>query len=185
MRVVSIIASFLFCTYFLLHEPKLVTATIWNLVFVAVNVVQLAIEWRGRAKIPLGVEGSFIQERVFNGLTARDIQALLNVSKRREIEVGSALVSENNPAEDLTVIVSGEAKSRAQSVMAPGTLIGVRGLLTQQAEVVDATATKKTICLTWPHADVRQWAKEKSERHSELMQKISMTLAQQLASKSA
>ncbi len=185
LRMVSIIASFLFCTYFLLHEPKLVTATIWNMVFVSVNVVQLFIEWRARAKIPLSIEGTFIHESVFNGLEARDVEALVNLSNRCEVEKGDSLFSENKPTDTLSLIVSGEAKIKNQAVIAPGTLIGVRGFLTQKAEAVEAEAMEKTIYLTWPHQQIRDWAKAKKERQSELMQKISLVLAKELDANAA
>ena len=179
LRVVSIIASIVFCTYFLLHEPKLITATIWNMVFVSVNVVQLVVEWRARAKIPLSSEGTFIHKIVFKGLAPRDVQDLVKRASRHEIEKGNPLFNKNNQSDTLTLIVSGQVKPKNQAVMAPGTLIGIRGFLTNRFETIEAQATENTLCLIWPHQAIRDWADANKERHSELMQTMSLALAQE------
>ena len=75
LRLLSIGAGVFFCMYFL-HED-MIEPIIWNVLFSAVNVFQIAMLWFKRRKIPLRGEEQFLKDRFFMSLHPKEIRDLV------------------------------------------------------------------------------------------------------------
>lgn len=117
----------------------------WAILFIAVNLVQLALG-RNRTVAPLTPEERLFHEKVVPSLTPAQSRRLLEAGEWRDVAAGAALTREGEVVTELCFVSRGTVDiivggSKIAEV-GPGSLIGEVGLSTGDA----ATAT--AICAT-------------------------------------
>ena len=107
LRTMAIAAS-LCSIYFMLHK-ELYNIVVWNLFFLAVNVVQLTILILERRPVHFSEEEQAVRDEVFASLEDQDVRRLLDLAEWREAGPGKLLVEANQPLLDLMLVAEGKA----------------------------------------------------------------------------
>jgi len=159
LRTLAIVASCSSIVFMLLRQNYLVVG--WNLFFVTVNVVQLAILIYERRPVRLTPEQAALYEQTFQAVTKRDFLRLLDRSRIVQEEDGAVLVEEGERLRDLMLVLDGRARvlvhGEEVAQVKPGLFIGEMSYLTE------APATARVLCdgpvrlVAWDKAELRDF----------------------------
>lgn len=142
LRAIAVLALTLEGIYFYAGSDKpLWIGIFWAAVFVIINVVQLARIYREQMLVKLSAEDKLLHSGVFAGLSAVQLQRIINIGKWRSVPKGTKLTVEGEAVPEVLVLVAGAAKvvshQRLVAVLHAGALIGEIGFVTKRP----ATAT--------------------------------------------
>lgn len=132
----------------------------WNVLFTAVNVVQIILLIGERW--PRGLTGSQRQlyERVFPELTPGEFVKLMKMGTRREVPAGTRLVAQGSVVEDMTILIQGALEVRADGrVIAqrrPGQFVGEMSFITGEKASADVVATAASIVVSCSQASLHE-----------------------------
>ena len=168
LRLLSIGAGVLFCTYF--YPRGMTDAIIWNVLFSIVNVVQIGRMWMQRRKIPLTDEERFLYEEFFPSLHAFDIRALCKEAKVFHIQNKECIT-----VSGVGVIINGVLRLEDQ-VIPKGAFVGVRGFLERKEISVQGIGEQEVSCIQWPMQSLRTWAEQDPNRNNLLLRALSNDL---------
>lgn len=107
LRALAITASL--CSMYFMFFKELYNIVLWNLFFLAVNVVQLTILILERRPVHFSAEEQQLRDEVFASLEDRDVRRLLDLAEWREAGPGELLVEANQPLDDLLLVAGGTA----------------------------------------------------------------------------
>lgn len=142
LRILSIVASVVGTFYYYLVPAEPLWLVInWNLVFLAVNCVQLALIVYDRRKITFSAEQKELFETIFLRFSPIEFLKLMRLSQWQEAPASTQLTTEGEPVSQILLIYSGEAgvyvKDKKVNTLKDGDFIGEMSFLSEQ----DATAT--------------------------------------------
>lgn len=156
LRILAVIGFVLETIYFGLIGSDLYTGIVWNLVFILINVVQIArLLWERRSlQLPLD-EKSLLRE-VLGGLDDFQIAMLLRASEWRTLEPGSVLTCEDRPVEELYLLGSGravvEVRGTPVAQLERGSFVGEVAFLTGQPASASVIVKDKVQVLAFPRS---------------------------------
>lgn len=131
----------------------------WEVIFVAVNVVQLAILWYYARRHRFSEDEQRFAAIMPAGVDRRTIRRLLRLAKLRHAEEGQALTEEGKPVDDLAFIADGvlqiEQGGRIVAVCGPGDFVGEMSFVTGAAASATAIAAKPLRYLAFEQAKLR------------------------------
>ncbi|MAA78944.1 MAG: hypothetical protein CL916_06760 [Deltaproteobacteria bacterium] len=168
LRLLSIGAGILFCTYFFAHD--MIEPIVWNTLFSIVNVVQIGRMWMQRRKIPLTDEERFLYEGYFSSLHAFDIRALC-----KEAHVHRIKNKDSITLSGLGVIFDGDLRIEDE-VISKGSFVGVRSFLERKDISMEGIVDQDVICIQWSMSSLRTWADHDPNRNNLLLRALSNDL---------
>jgi len=185
LRVLNIVASVFFVSYFLLQDPQLLVLVAWNVLFTGVNIYQIIKLWRERRPVILAPREARVHAMAFGRLSPRQFQQLMTLAQWQHPQAAQRLVAQGEALDQVMFIADGEVEVRPDGAPAPialgeGQFIGEMSFLTGQPPGADVHAGQETTLVTWPHAALRTFLSENETIRSALQTIIGHDLVRKL-----
>jgi CRP-like cAMP-binding protein len=134
LRLLAILALGLEGIYFYCAStPPLWVGIAWAVVFVAINLIQIALLTRERLKVEMSGLEILFHQRFFPEMTTMAFRRFLKTGHWREIAKEALLTTEGKPVPELFFIARGNARMalNGEVIMSlgPGTILGEKSFL--------------------------------------------------------
>ena len=170
LRVITVIAmcSMLPYYYCCTTDPQW-APIIWQVLFLAVNLAQIALLILERRPVFLGEEELALYRSIFPTLRPREFMKLLGIAEWKKARPGDVLLEQAKPVPALMLISSGRGvvnlDNRYVAEVLPGQFVGEMGFLTDHLASARVTAGGPTSYLSWPVAKLRSLLANAPELH--------------------
>jgi len=132
----------------------------WNIVFIAINAVQIGIIIKERRSVHFSEEEKELYETLFQNFAPFEFMKLLRLGKWLEAKKGETLTVEAEPLDNVMLIYSGlvsvEMGGREVGVMKGGSLVGEVSFINQGPATATVRAKEPTRYLSWSKQDLRR-----------------------------
>lgn len=154
LRVAAVIASGCFIAYFLLLDVPNREAAAWNVVYVVVNAVQIALLVRERMRGKLTPADAALRERVFPWTPAHKFAILVRHATRMRVVPGDpALVERGHAVTSLWLVESGEFEvivdGRLVATCIPDDFVGEMAFVDRAAASATVRACTPSTLMVW------------------------------------
>jgi CRP-like cAMP-binding protein len=164
LRVTTCVAGLVLLASFLVQAQPPWSAVAWNLVFFAINVVQIQILVRERRPVRLRTDEQRLYQLVFRSLRPREFLRLLAVGGFAEHTEGEVLIEAGQGPGRIMVIVDGEAEvrhdGRSVAALGPGRFVGEMSYLTGELPGAEVRARASLRVAAWPVEGLRRFLDE-------------------------
>jgi len=150
-----IVAAICFVIPFYYFQPvPLMAPVYWNLVFVGINLVQIAILLVERRPVKLSDTEQKLYEQVFRRLTPREVYKLFKLAEWNKASSGDTLVQQDVHLDSLMLINKGIASVRVQgdevAKLDEGHFVGEMSYITGGKTSAMVVASSDLEYITWP-----------------------------------
>lgn len=145
--------------YFVPATP-LWTVIYWNIIFMVINGVQIALIIKERRGVEFSEEEKELYETLFKSFAPFEFMKLLRLGSWVEAKKGQVLAVEQKPLDNVMLIYNGlvsvEAKNQALAELKDGSFIGEMSFIRGGAATATVRALKPTRYLSWSKGDLRK-----------------------------
>ncbi|HEY0547485.1 MAG TPA: cyclic nucleotide-binding domain-containing protein [Pyrinomonadaceae bacterium] len=142
------------------HSTPLWVVIYWNLLFLIINLVQIAIIMKERREVSFTEEEKELYETLFKNFAPFEFMKLLRIGEWSEAQKDEVLAIEQKELADLMLIYNGlvkvEAEGETLAELKDGSFIGEMSFITGGAATATVKAVAPTRYLSWSKADLRQ-----------------------------
>lgn len=181
LRLLAIGAQLTFIPYCLLQSPPLWNPVLWNLLFMAVNVVNVIILLLERRPVKLNPEEEKLYNLVFKSLSRREFLKVLTWGEWQEGKAGETLLNGGQISTSVIILCSGEAvatQEEKELVTIPeGKLMGVSSELTGEPLPLTIKLKVPSRYICWSIKPFRKFLETQPEIRTKLQSIISRDLA--------
>lgn len=168
LRVAAVVASGCFIAYFLLLDAPNWEAAGWNVVYVIVNAVQIALLVRERMRGQLTATEAALRERIFPWMPAHKFATLVRLATPARIGPGDpALVERGHPVSALWLVEDGELEvlvdGRRVATCIPGDFVGEMAFIDCAAASATVRACAPSTMLVWDAERLRAMLADEPE----------------------
>ncbi|HEY6121538.1 MAG TPA: cyclic nucleotide-binding domain-containing protein [Pyrinomonadaceae bacterium] len=132
----------------------------WNVIFIIINAVQIAIIIKERSGVHFSEEEQELYETLFQNFAPFEFMKLLRLGKWLEAKIGQTLAVETQRLDNVMLIYSGlvsvEMSGRQVGMMKDGSLVGEVSFITQGPATATVRAMEPTRYLSWSKQDLRR-----------------------------
>lgn len=157
---------------------------LWNLLFIMVNGVHLALSrWRARS-VALGPLEDFLAKTVLMNFPPAEVRSFTALAGEGELATGAQLIHNNTEIEHLFCILKGKvdiiAKERKVAELGPGRFVGEMSLLTRSRTRADVVVAEDLKVLVWKHEDIEKWVNSDASRLGLLQSALGTQIVEEL-----
>jgi hypothetical protein len=186
LRALSIISCIAGIAYnFFASAIPLWTPIIWNMVFMAVNVVQLLIILRERRGIEFRSEEKEIYQMIFKSFSALEFAKLMRVGKWLNVEQGATLITEKQEATFVYLIYNGQVSiiisGKEVAKLKDGAFIGEMSFITGNPPSATAKTVTPTRLIAWRKDELRDLLHRNPAMESTMHATLGADLSKKLA----
>lgn len=161
LRVLTIAASLAGITFnYYVPATPLWAVIYWNLVFIVINAVQIAIIIKERSGVSFTEEEKELYETLFKNFAPFEFMKLLRLGRWLEAKKGQTLTIEAEPLDSVMLIYNGlvsvETGGRQIGQMKDGSLVGEVSFITEGTATATVRALERTRYLSWSKEDMRR-----------------------------
>lgn len=154
LRVAAVVASGCFIAYFLMQDAPNWEAAAWNVVYVVVNAVQIALLVRERMRGQLTPSEAALRERVFPWMPPHKFATLVRMASPARIgPADRALVERGHPVTALWLVEAGELEvlidGQRVATCIPGDFVGEMAFIDHAAASATVRACAPSTLLVW------------------------------------
>ena len=161
----------------------------WEVIFVAVNVIQLGILWWYTKRHRFSDDEQRLASIIPASIERRTVRRLLRLAKLRHIEAGERLTTEGAPVHDLMFIADGVAQveqgGRIVAVCGPGDFLGEMSFVSGSPASATAVAARPMRYLAFDQKRLRAAAEADGELRQALDASFNANLVGKLAKANA
>jgi hypothetical protein len=154
--VLACIAGIIF-NYAVPH-PRLWVIIYWNMFFLVINLVQIAIIMKERREVSFTEEEKELYETLFKNFAPFEFMKLLRIGKWLEAKKDQVLAIEKKQLDDVMLIYNGlvkvEADGQELAELKDGSFIGEMSFITGGNATATVRAVEPTRYLSWSKADL-------------------------------
>ncbi len=158
LTILSCIAGITF-NYFVPATP-LWTVIGWNIVFMVINIVQIAIIIKERAGVKFTEVEKELHETLFKNFAPFEFMKLMRIGKWLEAKKGEILAVEQKSLDKVMLIYNGlvgvESKGQSVAQLKDGSFIGEISFITGGEATATVRALEPTRYLSWPKEEIRK-----------------------------
>ncbi|MDY0883509.1 cyclic nucleotide-binding domain-containing protein [Dongia soli] len=185
LRMLAIIAIVAEAIYFYMAgDRELWVGILWSCVFVAINIVQLALLVRARMRVKLTEEERMLHESAFGKLDHVNFGRLLSVGGWHDYQAGTELTRQAEPVEMVHLLVRGRATVDIDgdpiASILPGAYIGEMAFLGDGKASATVRAGDNCRCFSIPADDLHDLVRKHDEIGSVLKEQFAVDLARKL-----
>ncbi len=161
LRLLTIFSCFagMAFNYFVPASP-LWTVIYWNVLFAAINIVQVAIIIKERSGVHFSEEEKELHDTLFKNFAPFEFMKLMRIANWREARQGEMLSIEKQPLDSVMLIYNGlaavEANGREVAKLKDGNFIGELSFITGGAANATVRAILPTRYISWPKEAISQ-----------------------------
>jgi CRP-like cAMP-binding protein len=156
LTVLACICGILF--NYLVPASPLWEVIYWNLAFMAINIVQIAIIFRERSQVQFTEEERELYETIFKDFAPFEFMKLLRVGRWREAKTDAVLAAEGKDLEHVMLIYNGlvhvEVRGQKLAQLKDGSFIGEMSFIAGGAATATVRAAQNTRYLAWSKRDL-------------------------------
>ena len=184
LRLITLLAGgALIASFFLSPQPP-TAAIVWNVIFLAINLVRIHLLIRERRPVPLDADEQHLANLVFHTLRPRELVRLLRVGELVDHTAGIRIVTRGEPLDHLLLVVRGSARvmlaDKPPIEIADGTFIGELGFLTGKPPGADVETTTSLRVVRWDLGPLRAFLDHNPELGATMQQVLGSDLATKL-----
>lgn len=189
LRSISIVSSLagIVYSYAALSEPLWINI-VWNVVFISVNVIWIAVILKERRSVSFSEEEKELYSTVFRTFSPVEFMKLLRIGEWKTCEKGEILIVEHQPAPQMMLIYNGEVevlvKGKRIATLKDGAFIGEMSFLTGNLPTATVKSTKETRYIAWSKEELRKLLNRNPSMWATLQGVLSADLTKKLAVKS-
>lgn len=149
LRGLAIVALGLESVYFFFgSDTPLWVGIGWNSIFIAMNLLQLALLLHRRMLVRIDEEERLLHGGLFSELPLPDFHRLLRLGRWRDVPEDTRLAVQDQPVADVMVLISGAARvevdGKLVALLQPGNFVGEMSFLTKGNAMADVTTVGPT-----------------------------------------
>jgi len=184
LRWFAVAAALTVVPYYLVQPNVLWPPVLWGLVFIAINLFQIARIYLERRPVVLSADEQKLYDMGFHALRPREFVSLLLAGEWKDAAAGDKVLTEGKPVSPICIAISGTVQVRRQGrevgVLQPGVLIGTAVALTGEPSPVDATFAETARYMCWPLHSIRGFLDKRPELRVTLQGLANQDLAKKL-----
>jgi len=155
LRLLTILSCFAGIAFnYVVPATPLWTVIYWNILFAAINIVQVAIIVKQRSGVEFTEEEQELHETLFKNFAPFEFMKLMRVGKWLEAKQGEILATEKKPLDSVMLIYNGlvgvESSGREVAKLKDGNFIGELSFITGGAATATVKALQPTRYVAWP-----------------------------------
>ena len=183
LRLLSIFGGLAFVGYFgfALKEP-LYAPVVWNLIFCAINVIQIARLVAQRRPVFLNAQHQRVHQLAFHALTPRELTKLLAIGSWET--QGDAIIEVGETPNRLMMLCEGDAHvqvgDRRVATLQPGQFAGEMAWLTGRAASAQVRPLGEVTLVAWPFEQLRRLLDEHPNICTVFQRQLGADLARKL-----
>ncbi|MES0811494.1 cyclic nucleotide-binding domain-containing protein [Roseibium sp. SCPC15] len=171
LRILTVVGATMLLPYYYLQVDPLWAAITWNAVFIAINIFWIVRLLLDRRPVPFSAEEKRLYQLALRNMGEREAFRLLHMGNRAAVPAATALLTQGQPVENLSLIIEGEVivemNGKHVDTLGEGRFLGAVAFLnkdTQFKAPVTVQSTKPTRVIVWSLPDL----KNKLEKDSDL-----------------
>jgi hypothetical protein len=176
------VAGIIFNYY--VHSTPLWVVIYWNLLFLIINLVQIAIIMKERREVSFTEEEKELYETLFKNFAPFEFMKLLRIGKWLEANKDEVLAVEDKELANVMLIYNGlvevEADGQRLTQLKDGSFIGEMSYITGGAATATVRAVVPTRYLSWSKADLGQLFKRNPSMSFAMQTVLSTDLTRKL-----
>lgn len=157
LTILACIAGIIF-NYFVATTPLWAVIN-WNLIFILINVVQIALILKERRGVSFTEEERELYQTLFRNLAPFEFMKLLRLGEWKDAKKGQLLAIENQRLENVLLIYNGlltvESNGRQIAQLKDGNLVGEMSFVNEGIANATVRAVRPTRYLSWPKVELR------------------------------
>jgi hypothetical protein len=159
LRLLTVIAGLVLMPYFVLQSPPLWPPVLWNVLFTAINGVQIGRLLAERRPVHLTEEQERLHALAFRALTPREFLRLARQGTWKTGSAGERIVDQGVVLGDLICMLSGKAAVRVDgsevAQLEAGCFIGEMSYLTGARTTASVQVVEPARYLVWKNASLK------------------------------
>lgn len=184
LRWFAVAAALIALPYYFTQDKPLVAAAFWAIVFAGINLYQIARIYLERRPVVMSADERKLYDLGFRALHPREFVALVLIGEWRDARAGDQVITQGEPVSCICVAIDGSLLIRTHErtivQLGPGKLIGAAFALTGDVSSVSAVFTEAGRYISWPLAQLREFADRRPALRSILQRLVSRDLSQKL-----
>lgn len=161
LRLLTILSCLATITFaYLVTGGPYWTIISWNLLFTAINIVQIAIIIKERAGVKFTEVEKELHETLFKNFAPFEFMKLMRIGKWLEAKKGEVLAVEQKSLDKVMLIYNGlvgvESKGQSVAQLKDGSFIGEISFITGGEATATVRALEPTRYLSWPKEEIRK-----------------------------
>ena len=184
LRLLAIGAQLTFIPYCLLQSPPLWTPATWNVLFLAVNIVNVILLILERQPVKFSDDERKVYNLAFRALSPREFLKLLAAGEWRDGAAGDTLVFPCQPCQEISILCHGEAvvclDGKELSKIRDGKLLGIASLLLGEPIPFEIKLSQPSRYISWPVEQLRHFYEQQPTIRKKLHSISSQELAQEV-----
>ena len=185
LRILTVIAASLLIPYFYFQPEPLLAPICWNLLFIGLNLFQIAWLLWERRPIRLTADQQRLHELVFHTLSPREMLNLLNLAHWDEADPGEVIIEQDTEIDNLMLLHEGTVEVSHNGIrcaeVGEGEFLGEMSFLTRGKTTADVTAKTSIRFLAWPRAELSAYLADNPEMQTAMYSLIGINLVEKLA----
>ncbi|MEM9257676.1 MAG: cyclic nucleotide-binding domain-containing protein [Pseudomonadota bacterium] len=161
LRILTVLGIALLMPYYYLQPSALWGPIGWNLLFLSINLYWIVKLFLERRPVPFTEEQRRLYEATFRNLSEREALRLFQLGTWRTESAGTALITEGQVVDELTVIIRGNVAvtldGERVDELGEGRILGATAFLMRDADFrapVSVTTTESTRLVQWPASEL-------------------------------
>jgi CRP-like cAMP-binding protein len=183
LRWFAVAAAIANLPYYLAQTTVLWPPVIWGVVFMLINLFQIARIYFERRPVVLSADEQRLYDLGFHVLRPREFVSLLLAGEWRDAAQGDMLVERGKPIDRIAIPISGSVDvtrgGQTLGAFAPGQMIGLAQAVNDEPASFDAAFSESGRYMSWPLPRLRTFL----DKRPELRLAIQRLAGQDLATK--
>jgi hypothetical protein len=190
LRVLAVAASVAGIAYnYFVPSPPLWLVIYWNILFLSINLYQIAAIVRERSGVSFTEEEKELYETLFGNFAPFEFMKLLRTGRWLTAERGALMATEGERLADVMLIYNGavavEVGGREVARLKDGSFIGEMSFISGGAATASVKALERTRYLCWSQAELRRLLNRNPSMHFAMQTILNTDLTKKLASADA
>jgi hypothetical protein len=156
----------------------------WTIVFVAINLLQLAVLARHAIRVRKSRDERMLRTGMFAGLDLASLGRLMRAGAWRDLPTGSVLTREGEAVDDVYLLVRGAAQvatgGRTVAVLQPGSFAGEMSFLSGQPASATVTTIEHSRVFAIAQHELRRLMGKNRQMRGVLQERFSADLVMKL-----
>jgi hypothetical protein len=184
LRWFAVAAAIINIPYYFLQRDLLWPPVLWALVFIALNLYQIARIYWERRPVVLSPDEQGLYDMGFQSLHPREFVSLLLAGEWRNAAAGERVLTQGKSALAVCIAIFGRVQvyrsGKQIGALEPGQIIGTAVALTGDISPVDAIFVEAARYMYWPLSNLRGFLDKKPDLRIALQRLVSQDIAAKL-----
>ncbi len=159
LRILSIAGSVVIIPYYYIQIEPLWAPIAWTIAYMVIHGVRTWGIIQERRPVDFLPDEDKLYKSTFPNLSAHQFKKILTLGKWADLDGGRKVLTEGNPAETLTAVLTGEIEARKGGRLLgtydPGDFVGLGCIMADAPEFCDAIVTRPARVMRWNFSELK------------------------------